>query len=62
MEDVATRMLATAQAEEVAAGNGGSTPDQLAARRDQGFTFLTYGPDYFMMASAAKAGLAAIGR
>ena len=62
MEDVATRMLATAQGGEVAAGNGASTPDQLAARRDQVFTFLTYGPDYFMMASAARAGLAAVGR
>ncbi len=62
LEDVASRMLATSKAGGVAVGTGASTPDQLAARREQGFTFLTFGPDYMLMASAARAGLAAVGR
>ncbi|MBI3466300.1 MAG: 2-dehydro-3-deoxyglucarate aldolase [Planctomycetes bacterium] len=46
----------------VAVGAGASTPEQLRQRQAQGCTFLGYGPDYLLMADAARAGLAAFVR
>lgn len=53
------RMVTVARKTGIAAGIGAVTPGELQERRTQGFTLLGYGPDYFLLASAARAGLAA---
>jgi 2-keto-3-deoxy-L-rhamnonate aldolase RhmA len=55
-------MVAVARKTGIAAGIGVSTPDQLRQRRAEGFTWLGYGPDYQLLADAARAGLAAFER
>jgi 4-hydroxy-2-oxoheptanedioate aldolase len=41
----------------VAIGFGESTPEGLQRRQAQGFTVLGYGPDYYLLLQAARAGL-----
>jgi 4-hydroxy-2-oxoheptanedioate aldolase len=53
------RVLAAARAAGVAAGIGVASSDDLRARQEQGFTFVSYGTDYSLLAAAARAGLAA---
>ena len=59
IEAIIERMVVTARKTGIAAGVGVSTPEQLRQRHAQGFTWLGYGPDYFLLADAARAGLAA---
>jgi 4-hydroxy-2-oxoheptanedioate aldolase len=43
----------------VAVGNGAATPDGVVALRAQGFSFIGFGPDYALLANAARAGVEA---
>jgi 2-keto-3-deoxy-L-rhamnonate aldolase RhmA len=45
-----------------AAGWGVNNPDDLQRIRSRGFTFIAYGPDYFLLADAARTALAAFRR
>jgi 2-keto-3-deoxy-L-rhamnonate aldolase RhmA len=58
IDAISERLLAVAGRTGIAAGIGVGTPDQLLRRRDQGFTLLGYGPDYGMLAAAAREGVA----
>jgi 4-hydroxy-2-oxoheptanedioate aldolase len=60
VDAVIERLLAVARATGIAAGIGVGTPDQLRRRQDQGFTLLGYGPDYIMLAKAAREGVASL--
>ena len=62
MEKVVERVLAAGETHGVAVGMGSSTPDLLRQRQESGFTFLNYGPDYFLLVDAVRAGLAAFDR
>jgi 4-hydroxy-2-oxoheptanedioate aldolase len=46
----------------VAIGTGASTPAQVQQLQARGYTVIGYGPDYVLMADAARAGLAAFKR
>ena len=46
----------------LAIGFGADTPEELRKRQDEGFTFLACAPDYYLLAGAARAGLAAFRR
>ena len=46
----------------VPVGIGEGTPDALRKRQAEGFTLLAYGPDYNLLAAAARAGLDAFRR
>lgn len=56
------RVLAVGRQTGVAIGIGMSTPEELLRRREQGFRFLGYGPDYALLIEGARAGLAVLGR
>jgi len=43
----------------VAVGIGVGSPEELRNRRDQGFRFLSYGTDYFLLSAAVQAGIEA---
>jgi len=43
----------------VAVGTGVGSPEELRKRREQGFRFLSYGTDYFLLSAAARAGIEA---
>jgi 2-keto-3-deoxy-L-rhamnonate aldolase RhmA len=62
IDAIQQQMVAVARKTGIAAGIGVSTPDQLRQRRAEGFTWLGYGPDYQLLADAARAGLAAFER
>ena len=44
---------------EVVAGAGASSPGDVQTRLDQGIQFLSYGPDYALLSSAAFSGVEA---
>ena len=46
----------------VSVGNGAATPEGVLALRTQGFSFIGFGPDYALLASAARAGVDAFRR
>jgi 2-keto-3-deoxy-L-rhamnonate aldolase RhmA len=54
---VIERALAVGREADVAIGFGESTPEGLQRRQVQGFTVLGYGPDYYLLLQAARAGL-----
>ena len=54
---VIERALAVGREVDVAIGFGESTPEGLQRRQAQGFTVLGYGPDYYLLLQAARAGL-----
>ena len=54
---VIERALAVGRESGVAIGIGESTPEALQGRQAQGFTFLGYGPDYYLVLQAVRAGL-----
>ncbi len=62
IDAVMERMIAISRTTGVAAGTGAGTPEQVRQRQAQGFTMLGYGPDYAMLANAARAGLDAFER
>lgn len=59
IEAVIDQMLSVGRKTGVAIGNGAGTPNQLRQLRSRGFTMLGYGPDYNLLATAARAGIAA---
>lgn len=46
----------------LAVGVGAATPEELRSRQQEGFTFLACAPDYYLLADAARAGLAVFRR
>lgn len=44
----------------VAIGHGAGTPADVRRRHDEGVTMIGYGPDYGLLAAAARAGIAAL--
>ena len=46
----------------VAIGKGGSTPEEIRALQARGFTWVAYGPDYFLLRGAINAGINAFSR
>jgi len=58
-EAVIERLVAVSRQHDVAIGVGCSNPAELQQRRNQGCTFLGYGTDYALLASAARTALAA---
>jgi 2-keto-3-deoxy-L-rhamnonate aldolase RhmA len=59
VEQVTQRALEVGRKSGVAVGTTAGTPEQLWQLQAQGFTLLGYGPDYRLLAEAARAGLAA---
>jgi 4-hydroxy-2-oxoheptanedioate aldolase len=59
IDAVVNRMVEVARTASIAAGIGATTPGELRDRQTQGFTLLGYGPDYYLLANAARAALAA---
>ena len=59
IDAIQERMLAVCRRHGVACGTSAGGPDELRALRDQGHLFISYGADYHLLASAARAGLAA---
>jgi 2-keto-3-deoxy-L-rhamnonate aldolase RhmA len=53
------RVLEAGRRNGVAIGHGAPTPAGVLALRDQGFTFIGYGPDYALLTGAARAGVLA---
>lgn len=56
---VLKRALEIGKKNGVAIGMGSNTPEDLIRHKKQGFTFLGYGPDYYLMINAINAGLEA---
>ena len=54
---VIERALEVGRKGDVAIGFGESTPEGLQRCQEQGFTVLGYGPDYYLLLQAARAGL-----
>jgi len=53
------QVLDAGERREVDVGTGVDSPDDLRNRRTQGFRFLSYGTDYFLLSAAARAGIEA---
>ena len=62
VEAVIERALEVGRKSGVAIGNGARTPEDLRSNQARGFTFLSYGPDYGLLAAAARAGVEAFER
>jgi len=62
LEAATRRVLEAGRRHGVAVGGGGSTPDALRALQARGFTWLAYGPDYFLLRAAIDAGMQAFSR
>lgn len=62
IDAVVEKLLAVCKAQGIAAGNGAGSPEDLVKMRDQGFSFLGYGPDYSLLINVLRAGLKAFGR
>lgn len=62
VDAVVEKVLEVAARHGVAVGNGSTTPDGLQPIVDAGYTFIGFGPDYYLLADAAKAGREALPR
>lgn len=62
IDAIIERALALGPKHGVAIGHGANTPEGLHQLQAQGFTMLGYGPDYNLLAKAAREGLAAFER
>jgi 2-dehydro-3-deoxyglucarate aldolase len=62
IEAAIQRALEVGRKTGLAIGFGAATPEELRRRQQEGFTFLGYGPDYYLLAEAARAGLAVFQR
>jgi 2-keto-3-deoxy-L-rhamnonate aldolase RhmA len=62
IDAIVARALAIGKQHGVAIGSGASTPGQVQALQASGHRVIGYGPDYVMLAEAARAGLAAFKR
>ena len=56
------QVLAAGKNHGVAVGTGVGTADDVQPKLEQGFRFISYGTDYFLLGGAAKAGLEAFGK
>ena len=61
VDEIIAHALTVGREHQVSVGIGVSTPDDLANRLEQGFTFIVYATDYFLLLSAAREGVAAFG-
>ena len=59
MDRLIDRAIEVCAANGVALGTGSATPEDLVRWRDRGLTFLGYGPDFVLLANAARAGVEA---
>ena len=59
VDEIIDQALAVGREHQVAVGIGVGTPDELTRRLEQGFTFIVYATDYFLLLNAARAGVAA---
>ena len=59
MDKVVERAIHVCAASGVALGIGSATPEDLTHWRDRGLTYLGYGPDFVLLANAARAGIEA---
>jgi len=57
IDEILDKMIEVATLYEVVAGAGASRPEDVEIRLNQGVKFLSYGPDYALLASAAFAGV-----
>ncbi len=62
IDAIIERTLELGREKNVAIGHGANSPDGLRQIQAQGFTMLGYGPDYNLMAKAAREGIAAFER
>lgn len=62
IDAVVERVLDVAPRHGVAVGNGSTTPDGLGAVLAAGYTFVGFGPDYYLLAEAASAARAVVPR
>ena len=62
IEAIIDRALAIGKKQGVAIGSGASTPAQVQQLQARGYTVIGFGPDYVMLADAARSGLAAFKR
>ena len=53
------RVLNAGRRHSVSVGHGAATPAGVLALRTQGFSFIGFGPDYTLLASAVRAGVEA---
>ena len=56
---VLQKMIQVSEERDTSAGAGASSPGDIPGRLDQGVTFISYGPDYALLAAAAQAGVKA---
>ena len=59
IDAVMERALAVGRSSGKAVGAGVGSPEELQARADQGFNFLSYGPDYMLLTGAIRPGVEA---
>ncbi|MFL2760239.1 MAG: HpcH/HpaI aldolase family protein [Dehalococcoidia bacterium] len=59
IDEILEKMIEVATRYEVVAGAGASVPEDVGTRLDQGIQFLSYGPDYALLSSAAFSGVKA---
>jgi len=59
IEDALVRLVELSRRHGIAVGVGCGSTEELRQRRDQGFTFLSHGTDYMILANAARQGLSA---
>lgn len=62
IEAVAARALAVGRSCNVAVGGGVGSPEELRQRAAEGFTFLSYGPDYMLLLGSIRPGVEAFNR
>ena len=56
IDDIVVRMVELSKRFQVVAGAGASSPEGIKDRIDQGVKYISYGPDYSLLATAAKTG------
>ncbi len=59
IDQILEKMIEVATRHEVVAGAGASRPEDVEVRLNQGVKFLSYGPDYALLSSAAFSGVEA---
>ena len=59
IDEILEKMIEVATRYEVVAGAGASRPEDVETKLDQGIQFLSYGPDYALLSSAAFSGVEA---
>ena len=57
IDAVMERALEVGRSCDVAVGTGVGSPEEMKARAQQGFTFLSYGPDYVLLRDSIKPGV-----